>query len=69
MVRENGTLAYGNDFNYELQKDYAPLFTGSYSYGGAGGGQSCGLLYFAGYSSPWSDSSSYCSARTMIVPN
>ena len=75
----HGTTAYGQDENKTLFKDYAPVFVGSYggdyynSYG-----KHCGLLYFGGkgsysyYINPgykWSESSSLCSARAMIVPN
>lgn len=74
-----GTTAYGQDEHKTLVKDHAPVFVGSY-----GGdyyntyGDHCGLLYFGGKSSyhyyitnqyKWSESSSLCSARTMIVPN
>lgn len=74
-----GTTAYGQDEHKTLVKDYAPVFVGSY-----GGdyyntyGDHCGLLYFGGKSSyhyyilnqyKWSESSSLCSARAMIVPN
>lgn len=74
-----GTTAYGQDEHKTLVKDHAPVFVGSY-----GGdyyntyGAHCGLLYFGGKSSyhyyitnqyKWSESSSLCSARTMIVPN
>ena len=74
-----GTAAYGQDEYKTLEKDYAPVFVGSY-----GGdyyntyGDHCGLLHFGGknlygYYIPdqykWSESSSLCSARTMIVPN
>lgn len=61
----NGTTAYGQDYNFPLQKNYAPLFGGCFSDDGAG----CGLLYFGGDKKEWS-SAGYCrSARTMIVPN
>ena len=74
-----GTKAYGQDEHKTLIKDHAPVFVGSY-----GGdyynryGDHCGLLYFGGKSSyhhyitnqyKWSESSIFCSARTMIVPN
>lgn len=74
-----GTTAYGQDEHKTLVKDHAPVFVGSY-----GGdyyntyGDHCGLLYFGGKSSyhyyitnqyKWSESSSLCSARAMIVPN
>lgn len=74
-----GTTAYGQDEHKTLVKDHAPVFVGSY-----GGdyhntyGDHCGLLYFGGKGSyhyyilnqyKWSESSSLCSARAMIVPN
>ncbi|MDD7090344.1 hypothetical protein [Campylobacter sp.] len=63
-----GTTAYGQDYNRKLEKNYTPVFGGSY-YSSHGGSQGCGLLYFTGYRHNWSEGSSLCSARTMIVPN
>lgn len=64
-VSFEGTTAYGQDYNFILQKDYSPLFAGCFADDGAG----CGLLYFGGDKYKWS-SAGYCrSARTMIVPN
>lgn len=60
-----GTTAYGQDYNFPLQKNYAPLFAGCFEHDGT----QCGLLYFGGDKKEWS-SAGYCrSARTMIVPN
>lgn len=61
-VSQHGTIAYGNDFNYMLTKEYIAGFNGSYDHG-----SDAGLLYRGGYSPNKSDS--ICSARTMIVPN
>ena len=64
-----GTTAYGQDRHTTFIKDYVPAFVGSYNEHG----DHCGLLYFEGngdrYSYKWSQSSTFCSARTMIVPN
>ena len=71
-VSEHGTTAYGQDYNYSLQKDYSPVFGGCFasehgSYYNDGAG--CGLLYFGGDKAQWSASTTTCSARAMIVPN
>ena len=64
-ISRDGTTAYGQDYNYQLQKDYSPLFAGCFEHDGA----ACGLLYFGGDKKEWS-SAGYCrSARAMIVPN
>ena len=78
-----GTIAYGQDYNKNLIKDFAPVFVGSYGgeavntyfYGGLllSGGK--GYYGFHGFSPiitdnyKWSNNCTYCSARTMIVPN
>ena len=71
-VSERGTTAYGQDYNYSLQKDYSPVFGGCFTNNTnphLSDGAACGLLYFGGDKAQWSTSTTNCSARTMIVPN
>ena len=62
-MSSNGTAAYGEDYNYPLTKNYAPLFGGYY-----GDGACCGLLCFSGGNGAWSSGGNGCSARTIVVP-
>ncbi|MCI7550685.1 MAG: hypothetical protein MSA33_09645, partial [Campylobacter sp.] len=71
-VSYDGTTAYGQDYNYLLQKDYSPLFGGCFGNNlqpYLSDGAACGLLYFGGDKYRWSTSTTDCSARAMIVPN
>ena len=71
-VSQDGTTAYGQDYNYQLQKDYSPVFGGCFVNNITPrftDGAACGLLYFGGDKAQWSASTTDCSARAMIVPN